>query len=153
MERDQLHPELDDVEKLRLFRLGVTLFDQGRYFEAHEPWETIWRSRNPEPRDLFQGLVQVAAGFHHWHANGRSGAAARLLERGARRLERSAAPRSSSDPAARDAVASDLDLHACREQVELWIGWLRARAGGPPPLPRLGSRMRRPTAEDARHGT
>ena len=150
MERRELHPELDHVEKLRLLRLGATLFDQGSYFESHEPWEAIWRSRNPEPRDLFQGLVQVAAGFHHWYAHGRAGAASRLLERGARRLERlAAASRSSADPRAYEAEA-EIDLHALREQVEEWTRWLDSRAGEPPPRPRLGSRMPIPTMSGPR---
>jgi hypothetical protein len=131
----RLHPVIDDEQKARLYARGVAHFDHGRYFEAHEPWETIWRSRNPEPRDLYQGLVQVAAGFHHWFAHGRAGAAIRLLERGARRLE---AIESGQLPG--NSAGGALDLAVLCDQVRAWIGWLASREGVPPPPPSLSRR-------------
>jgi hypothetical protein len=142
---EELHPTLDGVERQRLARRGIELFDQGRYFEAHEPWETIWRSREPEPRELYQGLVQVAAGFHHWFARGRAGAAARLLERGARRLAAVEGARAGDLPAGLEAV----DLADFGAQVRAWIAWLAATAGAPPPQPRLQPAPSRERAEEA----
>jgi predicted metal-dependent hydrolase len=63
-ERRVLHPELSPEERRRLFQEGIGLFNQGQFFLSHEAWEEIWRSTAPEPRELFQGLVQVAAGLH-----------------------------------------------------------------------------------------
>lgn len=59
-----LHPDLSPEERERLFREGIDLFNRGDFFAAHEAWEEIWRSTTPEPRELFQGLVQVAAALH-----------------------------------------------------------------------------------------
>jgi predicted metal-dependent hydrolase len=59
-----LHPDLEPAERRRLFRLGIELFNRGAFFEAHETWEEIWRSTTPEPRTLFQGIIQVAAAMH-----------------------------------------------------------------------------------------
>lgn len=126
-----LHPTLDDAEKARLFRHGAELFDGGRYFEAHEPWEEIWRSRNPEPRELFRGLVQVAAGFHHWFERGRAGPAARLLARGAGRL----APFADAPETA--PASATIDLVGFVDQLARWRAWLVEHAGEPPPPPRL----------------
>ncbi|HUP25215.1 MAG TPA: DUF309 domain-containing protein [Thermoanaerobaculia bacterium] len=126
-----LHPALDDAEKERLFQLGVELFDQGRYFDAHEPWELIWRSRNPEPRDLYQGLVQVAAGFHHWFDRGRAAPAARLLERGARRLG------AGEVAAARAPGLATIELSAFVAQLGVWRAWLARGEGDLPSRPRL----------------
>jgi hypothetical protein len=140
----ELHPVLDGVERQRLARRGVELFEQGRYFDAHEPWETIWRSRDPEPRELYQGLVQVAAGFHHWFTRGRAGAAARLLERGARRLEAYAGARAGDVPAGLEAV----DLVAFGTQLRVWIAWLATPSGAAPPAPRLQTVATGRTAEE-----
>jgi hypothetical protein len=44
---------------------GLRCFHSGAYFEAHEHWETVWLAA-PEPEKTFlQGLIQVAAAFHH----------------------------------------------------------------------------------------
>ena len=63
-ERRVLHPDLSPEERRRLFQEGIDLFNRGELFLAHEAWEEIWRSTTPEPRELFQGLVQVAAALH-----------------------------------------------------------------------------------------
>jgi predicted metal-dependent hydrolase len=120
-----LRPELTPEERRRLFRLGINLFNRGEFFAAHEAWEEIWRSDRPEPRDLFQGLVQVAAGLHHWLDRGKAAPARRVMARGRRRLE-------SLDPACRG-----LDLASLAAAVEGWERWLGDAAGEPPAPPRL----------------
>jgi uncharacterized protein len=87
LDRPPLHPRLSHAQRQQLLWQGVELFNAGRYFEAHESWEEIWRSQSPEPRHLFQGLVQVAAGLHIWRSRGTSAPAARVLGRGMRKLE------------------------------------------------------------------
>jgi predicted metal-dependent hydrolase len=48
-----------------IVREGMQLFDEGRFFEAHEAWEAHWLAENDEPRRrLLQGLIQIAAAFH-----------------------------------------------------------------------------------------
>jgi len=44
---------------------GVALFNDHRFWHAHESWETIWlEAKDPEKRFL-QGLIQLAAAYHH----------------------------------------------------------------------------------------
>lgn len=125
-----LHPTLSGAEKARLLDLGVALFNRGEFFAAHEAWEEIWRSSRPDPRDLFQGLIQLAAGMHHHQVSRRPGAAGRLLARGRRRLE----------PFAPGELG--LDLTALLTEIALWEEWLEgsvsgAAPGSPPPLPKI----------------
>ena len=40
-------------------------FNSGRFFECHETFEEIWQEEQGEVRDLYKGLIQVAAAFVH----------------------------------------------------------------------------------------
>ena len=44
---------------------GIIYFNSGRYFEAHEVWEDLWRSETDSLRSFYQGLVHAAVGLHH----------------------------------------------------------------------------------------
>ena len=48
---------------------GKALFNQRRYFEAHEVWEVAWRQEEGEPRAMLQALILVAAGCHKASVN------------------------------------------------------------------------------------
>jgi predicted metal-dependent hydrolase len=122
--RRPLHPELSPVERAALLRTGVERFNRGEFFSAHEAWEEIWRSTTPEPRELFQGLVQAAAAFHHL-ARQRPDVSGRVLAKARRRL----APLGER--------AAGIDLGAFRAALEEWAGYLRDPSGPPPDLPRL----------------
>jgi hypothetical protein len=46
------------------FNREIRLFNEGKFWHAHEAWEQVWR-RHPEDSELFiQGLIQMAAAFH-----------------------------------------------------------------------------------------
>lgn len=46
------------------FNRGIGLFNEGKFWHAHEAWEQVWR-RHPEDSRLFiQGLIQMAAAYH-----------------------------------------------------------------------------------------
>jgi len=66
---------------------GVKLFNEGRYFEAHEVLEDAWRADPTPARHLYQGLLQLGVGLHHARRGNRRGAL-RLLERGIDHLRR-----------------------------------------------------------------
>ncbi|MFZ0335791.1 MAG: DUF309 domain-containing protein [Candidatus Acidiferrales bacterium] len=52
----------------------MVLFNSGEFFKAHEVWEEIWLAA-PEPEKTFlQGLIQLAAAFHHYSRSNRAGA-------------------------------------------------------------------------------
>ena len=42
---------------------GVFLFNQREYWFAHEAWEAIWMTAEPNAKKFYQGLIQIAAGF------------------------------------------------------------------------------------------
>jgi uncharacterized protein len=44
---------------------GMELFNQGRYFEAHEALEAAWRSESGPVRDLYRGILQVGVVYLH----------------------------------------------------------------------------------------
>ena len=67
-------------------RMAQSLVQEGRPFAAHEVLEARWKAGPEEERDLWQGLAQVCVGLTH-AARGNSVGAARLLERGAARVE------------------------------------------------------------------
>lgn len=125
MEGEALHPDLEPDERRRLFRRGIELFNRGELFDCHEAWEEIWRSTTPEPRDLFQGLIQVAVGLYHFKVRGRPDVAHRVLTKGRRRLERVL-----DRP-------HGLDLERLLGEVDAWRAWLAEPRGEPPALPRL----------------
>jgi predicted metal-dependent hydrolase len=124
-DRPDLHPDLSPEERRRLFRHGIDLFNRGEYFEAHETWEEIWRSTTPEPRTLFQGLIQVAAAMHQF-----------------RDLHRNAGPRNTlakahGHLAGYVPVAWGLDVEGLLVTVQRWREWLEAGDGARPDWPAL----------------
>jgi uncharacterized protein len=82
---------LEDFDSLSIeenHRLGLAHFEGGRFFAAHEAWETCWKQEtDPAQAELFKGLAQLAAGYVHLQRGNRHGAAT-LLRRGAGRLQR-----------------------------------------------------------------
>ena len=57
---------------------GINFFNAGRYFEAHERWEDLWRETRGPLRLFYQGLVQAAVGLHHLGRGNLNGARAQL---------------------------------------------------------------------------
>ena len=83
--------QLEDFDSLSVdenHRLGVAHFNAGRYFPAHEAWETSWKqSRNTDDSEFFKGLSQLGAGYVHLLRGNRHGAFT-LLRRAAGRIGR-----------------------------------------------------------------
>ena len=123
--RRELHPNLRPEERRRLFLEGIELFNRGAFYDSHEVWEDIWRSTTPEPKNLFQGLIQVAAALHQFLDLKRQEAPGRTLAKARVRLEPYAP------------VACGLDVAGLLDQVGVWEAWLQAKQGDPPPVPVL----------------
>ena len=69
------------------FTAGARLFDDGRYWDAHEAWEERWRIETREgPRLFLQALIQIAAAFHKARVVGDFESATRLLGRARAKL-------------------------------------------------------------------
>jgi uncharacterized protein len=75
---------MNDKEK---FERGVTDFNAGRFFEAHEVWEELWLGAAEPEKTFLQGLIQVAAAFHH-HARENPRGTRSLLAAGIAKLAR-----------------------------------------------------------------
>ncbi len=46
-------------------REGLKLFNEGRYFEAHEELEAAWRDERGRVRELYQGILEAAVTYLH----------------------------------------------------------------------------------------
>lgn len=120
-----LHPDLTPAERRRLLQRGVELYRAGRYFDCHEAFEEVWRSSTPEPKDLLQGLIQIAVAVYHFR-RGKPAVSARVMAKGRRRVEPYPSP------------TLGLDLDHLREGVGRWEDRLRAgEAPGEPPELRI----------------
>jgi uncharacterized protein len=64
---------------------GLGLIRDGRFFEAHEELELVWRAAEAPERDFYQGLVHVAVAWYQ-AGRGRPVATASQLDKAARRL-------------------------------------------------------------------
>lgn len=87
--KNTLHLEdYDSLPREENHRLAREHLAAGRYFPAHEAWETAWKqSRDTEDAEFFKGLSQLGAGYTHL-LRGNAHGAIRLLRRGAGRVRR-----------------------------------------------------------------
>jgi len=106
--------EMEDFDSLPLeenHRLGVGHFNAGRYFPAHEAWETAWKqARDTDDAEFFKGLSQLGAGYVHL-LRGNPHGAQTLLRRASGRIGRYSAGHHSVDTTAVSARA-DADADA-----------------------------------------
>ena len=117
-----------DFARHSIFGAGARLFDEGRYFEAHEAWEAHWLAESDATRRLFlQGLIQIAAGFHKLVEKGSRESAARLFARGLAKLDACPSPMEGVD----------LDLATFRDGVRACVADLAAAGSGRARIPRL----------------
>ena len=104
---------------------GLRCFHSGAFFDAHEHWESVWLAAQEPEKTFLQGLIQVAAAFHHFQRGNYSGTIS-LLRSALRRLD--------AYPEAFAGVA----VAPLRATIRLWLGALETPSRSPlPPLPRL----------------
>ncbi len=122
---------MEPAEAEENFRRGLEQFNQGRFFDAHETWEEIWLA-SPEPeRTFLQGIIQVAAAFHHYTRGNRGGTQSLLLA-GLEKLDRF--------PKTHRGVR----LEELRAAARRWMDALAAgHDPGPDALPRIEQTHRR----------
>jgi uncharacterized protein len=65
--------------------VGVALWNDERFFEAHECLEDVWHHADEADREFWKGVIQVAVGCVH-HQRGNPTGAVTLLRRAAGRL-------------------------------------------------------------------
>lgn len=61
-----------DQERALLLE-GIDHFNEGRFWEAHESWETLWLESSQPEKTFLQGLIQLTAAFHHFQRGTLSG--------------------------------------------------------------------------------
>jgi len=69
-----------------LWGKGLEEFRAGRFFEAHEEWERLWKAASGEDRRFLQGLIQLAAALVHLE-RGRTAPAMRLFRLSREKLD------------------------------------------------------------------
>src|SRR5579862_2387022 len=113
---------VNDAEK---FELGVADFNAGRFFEAHEVWEELWLAAAEPEKTFLQGLIQIAAAFHH-HGRRNARGTESLLAAGILKL-------TGCPDDFRGVAIAEL-----RKEAEEWIEMLRGeRKAGSRELPKI----------------
>jgi uncharacterized protein len=57
---------MESMNKDEKFQRGISHFNAGEFFEAHEVWEEIWLEETEPEKTFLQGIIQIAAAFHHY---------------------------------------------------------------------------------------
>jgi uncharacterized protein len=68
------------------FEEGVARFNAGRFWDAHESWEELWLRAEGDDKRFLQGLIQLAAAYHHI-SRGTMRGAGRLLKAALAKLD------------------------------------------------------------------
>jgi predicted metal-dependent hydrolase len=111
------------------FQDGIALFNCGKFYEAHEVLEDVWRAAPAVEKPFLQGLIQIAVALHHYSQGNQAGAKS-LLARGERNL------------AGYPEEYAGVGLRQLRLQI---TGWREAIEGGAPApeLPKITLHRRR----------
>ena len=76
------------LREQRDFQKGAQLYAEGRYWDAHEAWEQVWRAREEgHTRQLLHGLIQVCAALYKVYDKRDVESATRLFLRAVNKLE------------------------------------------------------------------
>lgn len=75
------------MDKEKLFRQGIEQFNREEFYACHETLEEIWLQEKSGDRSFYQGLIQLAGGFHHVQ-KGRMGPALKALPKARQKLEK-----------------------------------------------------------------
>jgi hypothetical protein len=104
---------MDHSKANGLFQKGLEAFNTAHFYDAHEHWEEVWLE-TPNPEKMFlQGLIQVAAAFHHYSRANCLGAR-NLLQAGLTKLDLFSK------------IHRGLEIEPLRAAVRLWLAALNA---------------------------
>jgi predicted metal-dependent hydrolase len=124
-------------EKQEKFERGLKHFNAREFFEAHEVWEEVWLNEDEPEKTFLQGIIQIAAAFHHYR-RGNSDGAETLLAAGIVKISRF--------PAQHHGLA----IHDLREEAKLWaraLGEMQRPGDGRLPAIQRADRRSPKTAE------
>lgn len=83
---------------------GIELFNAHKFWHAHEAWEQPWLTAQGDERQFLQGLIQLAAAYHHVQ-RGTFRGGVRLFDAALRRLSNFPRDYANVDRAAATAAA------------------------------------------------
>jgi len=64
--RPKAYRPIEPEARRAAFEAGLSAYDEGRFFEAHELLEPAWMGTDDQAeRALYQGLIKLAAGYVH----------------------------------------------------------------------------------------
>lgn len=75
-----------EKERARAIEAGVARFNAHEFWHAHEAWEAPWLVAEGERKQFLQGLIQLAAAYHHVKRGTSPRGAVRLFDAALRRL-------------------------------------------------------------------
>ena len=55
----------DSDKKEKLFKSGLSLFNDKEFYDAHEYWEELWLEYYLEDKKFIQGLIQLTVAYYH----------------------------------------------------------------------------------------
>ncbi len=99
---------------------GIELFNEGRYFECHEAWETVWLRAEGVEHEFLHSMIQIAVALLHRERGNRKGAVS-VYERARRKLKSSPklVMQLDTDAFLREVEAVFSSLEASRPQIKL----------------------------------
>jgi len=80
------------VDDWREYEEGWRLFNERKFWHAHEAWEAVWKHRPEESRIFFQGIIQLAAAYHLLLVKKRYGGMMRNFEKAEEKLRLFSSP-------------------------------------------------------------
>ena len=98
---------------------GLSCYRDGRFFDAHEHWESVWMHLEDPERSFLQGLIQMTVAFHHLNCANSAGAIA-LLQRALIRFDRC------------PACFGGVDVANVRNEMREWLRAIESKASSWP---------------------
>jgi uncharacterized protein len=87
---------------------GLRCYREGRFWHAHEHWESVWLQLSGQEKLFLQALIQTTAAFHHFQRGNLVGMAS-LMRNALRRL--APLPRRFGG----------IEVEALRESLRTWV--------------------------------
>lgn len=110
-------------------REGVSLFNEGRFFESHEVWESLYLEADAQHKPFLEGLVQLAAALRIYSDFGEFQGAVRMIYQALIRFD------------AYPPVYFSVKVKALSAAMETWAKELESSRGAEPnPIPKISLR-------------
>ena len=104
---------------------GLRCYESREFFLAHEHWEGVWLACTGREKAFLQGMIQIAAAFHHLQRGNPIGCAS-LLRAALRRLDPLPSP------------FGGVETEPLRSDVRAWLAALDRHQSSPAlPYPRI----------------